>query len=100
MLDLKLVKKHLNIIDDFKDDDKYLLYISEVSEQAVLKDLGLTYDEACDDDGEYKTDILHSILLMVGNLYANREGTTYGAASVLPYGYQYLLDLNRNYKDR
>jgi len=37
------------------------------------------------------------MLLMIGNLYANREPVSYGTVARIPYSYEYLISLYRNY---
>lgn len=50
--------------------------------------------------GELPSSIIHSILLLVGNLYNNREATSYSVVSEVPYTYKYLINLNRNFTVR
>jgi hypothetical protein len=47
---------------------------------------------------ELPAGIKHAILLMIGNLYANREPISYGAVIKVPYTLDYLLGLYKNYK--
>jgi hypothetical protein len=35
MIDLSLVKQHLNIMDDFYDDDFYIAYLIDVAESTL-----------------------------------------------------------------
>jgi len=37
------------------------------------------------------------MLLMIGNLYANREPVSYGTVVKIPYSYEYLIGLYRKY---
>lgn len=89
-------KKHLNIDDSFRDDDAYISALIQVAEDSVAQHL----DYALDDlvvDGNLPSAIKHSILLMVGNLYANREPVAYSAANKVPYTMEYLLGLYKHY---
>ena len=98
MISLELVKKHLNVDEEYKDDDAYIMQLIQVAENAVIKELDLRCPEQMlDEQGEIKADIQHAILLLVGSFYANREGVTYGVPNKLPYAFQYLLDLNHDY---
>lgn len=102
-LDLELVKKHLNVDDDYNDDDEYITHLANVSENAVLKDLDLASDADAyidDEKTKYKPEIVQSMLLLIGTLYANRESETYGTANTLNHGYTYLNMLNRDYSYR
>lgn len=38
------------------------------------------------------------MLLMIGNLYANREPVTYGTVVKIPYTYEYLIGLYKRYE--
>ena len=49
-------------------------------------------------DGCIPTPLLHAMLLMIGNLYQNREIVA-NKTTPLPFAYQYLIDLYRNYNN-
>jgi hypothetical protein len=51
-----------------------------------------------DDTIELPAPIKQAILLMIGNLYANREPVTYGTVIKVPYTLDYLLGLYKNYQ--
>jgi hypothetical protein len=42
--------------------------------------------------------IIHAMLLMIGNLYANREPVGFGTVVKIPYSYEYLIGLYQKYK--
>ena len=70
---LEEAKKHLLLDDSFKDDDLYILGLIDVAEDAVARNLNLKLDELAV-DGEFTPPaVIHAILLLIGNLYANRE---------------------------
>lgn len=98
-IQLDLAKKHLNIEDDFIDDDEYLLSLIEVAESSVRVHINEDFvDIAEKNGGELPPPILHAALLMIGNLYQNRE--VIGNKNLaLPYNYQYLIDLYKNYNN-
>lgn len=50
-LDLQLVKKHLNVELDYKDDDDYIQSLVEVAEEKVAKELCITVSELASIDG-------------------------------------------------
>lgn len=94
---LDLAKRHLNIEDDYKDDDEYILNLIEVSESAVRVHVNENFNDiAMRNGGCIPNPLLQAVLLMVGNLYQNREPVT-NKAVALPFNYQYLIDLYRNY---
>lgn len=93
---LNIAKKHLNIDDDFKDDDNYIISLIKVAEDAVQKNENIALEELLE-GGELPPSVIHSILLLVGNLYNSREAATYSSVSEVPYAYKYLINLNRNW---
>ena len=100
MIDLGRAKKHLNIDTDFKDDDPYILTLIKVSENAIA--IHLNYKnlyEVAERYGEIPAGVEQAQLLLIGNLYANREPVSYSSAVKVPYTLEYLISLYRNYKD-
>lgn len=96
---LSLAKKHLNIDTSFTEDDEYIISLIQVAEDAVAKNENIALKDMIE-GGELPPSIIHSILLLVGNLYNNREATRYSVASEIPYTYKYLVNLNRNFTVR
>ena len=98
-LNLDILKKHLNIDDFFHDDDDYITSLGDVAEQMVATHLDDKLSIiANDNDGYLPMPIQHAMLLLVGNLYANREGIAFGAVNDIPHSYDYLLAQYKNYK--
>lgn len=98
-IQLDLAKKHLNIEEDFTDDDEYILSLIEVAESAVRVHVNEDFASIAEKNGGcLPPPILQAALLMIGNMYQNREpiGTKNQA---LPFNYQYLIDLYRNYNN-
>ena len=96
-IELDYAKKHLNIEDSFTDDDEYILGLISMAEQAVRVHVNEDFDTLAEKNGGcLPTPLLQAMLLMIGNMYQNREpvGTREKA---LPFNYQYLIDLYRNY---
>lgn len=96
---LNEVKKHLNIDESFTEDDDYITSLIKVAEDAVAKNENIALKDMIE-DGELSPSVKHSILLLVGNLYNNREATSYSVPSEVPYAYKYLVNLNRNFTVR
>lgn len=94
---LEQAKKHLNIDDSFTDDDNYILQLIQVAEDAVQKNTDIALSEQLE-GGILPPSITHSILLLVGNIYNNREATSYSVPSEVPFAYKYLINLNRNFE--
>lgn len=98
-IQLDLAKKHLNIEDDFIEDDEYILSLIDVAESAVRVHINEDFASIADKNGGcLPSPILQAALLMIGNLYQNREavGTK---TQELPFNYRYLIDLYRNYNN-
>lgn len=87
-------KKHLNIDSTFTEDDNYIQQLISVATEAVLINADIASGSL--GDGEYSS-LRHAILLLIGNLYANRESTTYSTISEVPMAFKYLVNLNRNF---
>lgn len=98
-IELDTAKKHLNIEPDFIEDDEYILGLIDMAEQAVRVHVNEDFDILAENNGGCLPAPLHqAMLLMIGNMYQNREplGTKNLA---LPFNYQYLIDLYRNYEN-
>ena len=96
-IDLDLAKKHLNIESSFTEDDEYILGLIDVAENAVAAHANESLTEmAAKNEGCIPTPLLQAALLMIGNLYQNREVVA-AKTQRLPFNYQYLIDLYRNY---
>ena len=90
------VKKHLNIDVTFTDDDTYISDLISVAEDAISKHLDIALNDLVE-GGTLPPSIIHSILLMVGNLYANREPVSYTSVAKVPFTLEYLLGLYKHY---
>ena len=98
-LTIAQAKKHLNLEDDFIEDDDYISDLIDVSECVVENHIHqkLT-DLATLNDGVLCPSLIHACLLMLGNFYANREIVSFSTkTSAIPFNYQYLLDPYINY---
>ena len=98
-IQLDLAKKHLNIEDDFREDDEYIIQLIEVAESAVRVHINEDFAVIAERNGGcLPPPILQAALLMIGNLYQNREPIG-SKAQELPFNYQYLIDLYKNYNN-
>lgn len=96
-LDLDIIKKHLNLDDDFVADDEYLKQLAEVAENAVSIHIDRDFLELEDEEGNLPPALQHALLLLIANYYNNRESVTNVSANNIPFSYNYLLDLFKNY---
>lgn len=98
-IDIQTIKKHLNIDNDYHDDDEYLADLEEVCEAVVAEHIDENLKDLCakSGNGELPAPLKHAILLLIGNFYSNRESVAFASASEIPLSYSYLLDLYKNY---
>lgn len=94
---LELIKKHLNLDEDYIEDDEYILGLLNAAKGAVEKALNASLDRLAEENGgEVPMAIIQAILLMVGNFYQNRE-ITGSKTAALPYNFEYLVNLYKHY---
>mgnify|MGYP003476145847 FL=1 len=94
---LELAKKHLNLDEDYTEDDEYILGLVAAAKGAVEKALNASLDRLAEENGgEVPMAIIQAVLLMVGNLYQNRE-ITGSKTAALPYNFEYLINLYKHY---
>lgn len=94
---LELAKKHLNLDEDYTEDDEYILGLVAAAKGAVEKALNASLDRVAEENGgEVPMAIIQAILLMVGNWYQNRE-ITGSKVAALPYNFEYLINLYKHY---
>ena len=86
---LEEVKRHLQIEAEYEGDDFYINSLIEASEVAAANHL--KYDSLDDAFPVLPLPVKHAILLMVGNLYANREPVAFAQSYRVPLSYEYLL---------
>jgi uncharacterized phage protein (predicted DNA packaging) len=96
-LQLYQIKKHLNIDEDFHDDDEYLMDLAKVAENAVQKHVDTELSNMEDDEGNIPMPLVQAMLLMVGTFYAKRESIAFASAQEVPLAYLYLISLYINY---
>lgn len=97
---LDLIKKHLNIDSNFTDDDNYLMGLKDVAFAVVEKHIDQSLSKIADASGELPTPLAQAILLYIGNLYNNRESIAYTGANEIPFAYDYLLSLYKDYSKK
>ena len=94
---LNEAKKHLLVDSSFTEDDNYIMSLIQVSEDSVQQHLNFSLSDLEDEGGNLPPSLKHAILLMVGNLYMNREPVTFGSVAQIPYTLEYLINLYRNF---
>lgn len=94
---LSTVRKHINIDDDFHDDDQYLLELIEVAENIVAKQINRPLPACVGQDGLLPATIRHSILIVVANLYSQRESIAPIQMHKVPHTLEWLMSTDRRY---
>lgn len=96
-LQLYQIKKHLNINEDFHDDDEYLVDLASVTENMVQKHIDRELSDLEDGEGNIPSPLSHAMLLLIGTYYASRESVAFVSTSELPHAYDYIIALYKNY---
>lgn len=95
---LDKIKNHLNIDSYYKEDDNYITSLYEVAEKVVEKhtdsDLSVI---AGTNGGLLPAPLVHAMLLFIGDMYRNRESVSFTSATAIPFSYDYILSLYKNY---
>ena len=94
-IDLNIIKKHLNISPNYTKDDEYLEIIEDGATQAVMKTINVDFETIIAEEGKLPSAILFACLLIIGDMYANRETTAFASVNKLPT----LRYLCANYTD-
>lgn len=97
---LEEAKKHLNIDTDFTDDDNYILQLIQVAEIVVEKHIDCELTAQMNETGKLSYPLIQAMLLLIGNMYANRENVTVTNMTELPLAYNYILDLYKDYQNK
>lgn len=97
---IEKVRSHLNLDEYYHEDDEYILHLINAAEDATAKRLNVK-SLSCIvnlDTGYLPESVNHSVLLLVGSWYNARETFSNQSASQLPHSFDFLADLNKNYK--
>lgn len=91
LVDLELLKQHVRA-DDFFDDDAYLEHLLETAEAYVIQATNRSDIELLElGGGALPPTLIHSILLIAGHWYNQREGVAGVTMSEVPYTLQALI---------
>lgn len=95
---LEQIKNHLNIDDYFKEDDNYISSLYEVAEKVVEKHTDSDLSVIAETNGGLlPTPLVHAMLLFIGDMYKNRESVAFTSVNSIPFSYDYILSLYKNY---
>lgn len=76
---------------DSSADDEYMTGLIGVAEGAVANDIQQPLSGLEDTDHKIPAPLMHAILLIAANLYANREPVAFANPQVVPYTLRYLI---------
>lgn len=96
-ISLDQAKKHLNIEEEFCEDDLYIESLIQVAQNAVEMNICTPLSTFQDEDGLLPPALRQCILFLMASYYANRESLSSLTVKEIPYTYQYLINLYRNY---
>lgn len=96
-LQLYQLKKHLNIDEEFHNDDEYLVELAQAAQQVVEVHLDRPLNSLENEEGFIPSSLTQAMLLLVGTWYASRESVSFASNSVLPHSYDYIIALYKNY---
>lgn len=82
-LSLESAKKHLNV--EHEEDDEYIAELIDSAECAVENYINQPLEAVEIAGGGLPAPLLHAIRIMVGKLYADREGNRMGKMSEVPH---------------
>ena len=96
---METVKRHLNVEQDFTDDDKLIEAYADAAEARVAKELCTTVSGLADIGGvgELPEPLRQAILLITGQYYNYREEVTDAQTRPLEQGAWHLMQLYRDY---
>ena len=83
-LSLDLIKKQCIVDEDFEEDDGYLLYLGDVAEQLVEKDIDCSLEEVAEEQGHLPAPLLQAALMYVDFLYGGDRGSTGNEVQIPP----------------
>lgn len=97
-VELDRIKKHLNIDQYYKEDDCYIIALYEVAQNVVEKHTDMDLDVIAESNGgELPPPLVHAMLLFIGDMYRNRESISNLSVNAIPFSYDYILSLYKNY---
>lgn len=100
-LTLEEVKHHLNINQEFTEDDSYIQGLMDAAEKVVERHIdNKLVILASVNGGSLPTPLMQAMKMLVGTWYENREAVKYAVASQVPLSYDYILSLYKNYSQQ
>ena len=95
-LSLDEIKKHLNIDEDFKDDDVLLLDLASGAENLVQRSINQNLSSLENEDGCIPSPLKLCALTLVATYYADRESVSPANMVAVPHSFEFIIDRYRN----
>lgn len=96
-LTLPEIKKHLNIDEDFKDDDVLLLDLASAAENLVQRSINQNLSSLENEEGDIPSPLKLCALTLVATHYADRESVNPAAMTAVPHSFEFIIDRYMNY---
>lgn len=90
-------KRHLNVEDDFTEDDRYIEGLIDVAQEVVAQDICVPLEELEGKAGGVPAPLRQAMLLLIGNYYASRESVAFGVLVQDTKAYRHLIGRYRDY---
>lgn len=98
IITLEQAKKHLNISEDFLEDNEYITDLIDVAENLIEMDIHKTIQSIEMSEGSIPPLLKHAVKLLICNFYENREDVIVGAVvNKIPISYRYLISKYKTY---
>lgn len=97
-IQLAEAKKHLNIEQEFTDDDEYITFLIEAGEEFVSRDICTPLNDLEDEQGKIPAPLQWAILMAIGDAYAVRESVVLGTLVHKNPRYESIIGMYRNYQ--
>lgn len=91
------LKAHLNIAEEYADEDAQLLRLLKVSHVSVETHICQPLTTFVDEEEGLNPMLSHAILILAGHFYANREPVAFVQPYPIPYTFEYLLQPFKKY---
>jgi len=95
-VNVNMLKRQLNIEQDYHDDDAILQHFLDVAEQSVTTYCGVTGLTEYTDT-TMPISIHQAVILLASHFYLNRNMVSFGQGTEIPYSFRFLLDPYRDF---
>lgn len=72
----------------------------DVAEKVVEAHIDCSLNDLLDGNGQLPLPIIQAMKLFIGNMYQSRESIAFTTATEIPFAYDYLLSLYKDYSKK